>query len=94
MDVRILSKPAISEFSKKHPDAATPLMAWYHITLKAAWQHLIDVRKDFPHADFADPFTIFNISGNKYRLLAIIKYRWQIVYIRKILTHKEYSQEK
>jgi mRNA interferase HigB len=92
--LRIISKAAIIGFSKKYADAAAPLTVWYQTTLKAEWQHLAEVRKDFPHADFVQPFTVFNIGGNKYRLIAVIKYRWQIVYIRHILTHKEYSEEK
>ena len=53
---------------------------------------MVDVRADFPHADAADIFTVFNISGNKYRLVSVIQYRWRIVYIRHILTHAEYDE--
>src|ERR1051326_1613859 len=55
-------------------------------------RHLTGVRSDFPHADFAEPFTVFNVGGNKYRLVTVIKYRWQIVYVRHILTHKKYTR--
>jgi mRNA interferase HigB len=47
-----------------------------------------------PHADAVDAFTVFNISENKYRLVSLIKYRWQIVYIRHILIHAEYDKGK
>ena len=57
-------------------------------------RNLADVRVDFPHADVAGTKTVFNISGNKYRLISVIKYRWQIVYIRHILTHAEYGKGK
>ena len=92
--VRIISKAAISEFSKTHPDALESLLHWYSITKRAAWRHLMEVRADFPHADAAGIFTVFNVSGNKYRLISVIKYRWQIVYIRNILTHAEYDKGK
>ena len=92
--VRIISKAAITEFSKTHPDALEPLLHWHSITKRAAWRHLADVRADFPHANALGTFTVFNIRGNKYRLISVIKYRWQIVYIRHILTHAEYDKGK
>jgi len=92
--VRIISKAAIAEFSKTHKDALESLLHWHSITRRAAWRHLADVRADFAHADAAGIFTVFNISGNKYRLISVIKYRWQIVYIRHILTHAEYGKGK
>jgi mRNA interferase HigB len=92
--VRIISKAAITEFNKTHKDALEPLLYWHSITKRAAWRHLADVRAGFPHADGVGIFTVFNISGNKYRLVSVIKYRWQIVYIRHILTHAEYDKGK
>jgi len=92
--VRIISKAAITEFSKTHKDALESLLYWHGVAKRAAWQHLADVRADFPHADRADIFTVFNIGGNKYRLISVIKYRWQIVCIRHILTHAEYDEGK
>jgi mRNA interferase HigB len=68
-------------------------MYWYAITKRAAWKHFADLRADFPAADQVGIFTVFNIGGNKYRLIAAIKYRWQIVYIRQILTHKGYDKD-
>ena len=53
----------------------------------------MDVRKTYPHADAVGEFTVFNIGGNKYRLAASINYRTGKVYIRRVLTHEEYSKE-
>jgi mRNA interferase HigB len=92
--VRIISKAAITEFTKTHRDALESLLHWHSVTKRAAWRHLIDVRADFPHADAVDLFTVFNIGGNNYRLVSVIKYRWQVVYIRHILTHAEYGEGK
>jgi len=92
--MRVISKTAITAFSKKHKDALESLLHWHGITKRATWRHLVDVRSDFPHADAVDIFTVFNIAGNKYRLIAVIKYRWQMVYIRHILTHEEYDEGK
>ena len=92
--MRIISKAAITEFSKTHNDALEALLHWYSITKRATWQNLIEVRADFPHADAVGIFTVFNIRGNKYRLISVIKYRWHVVYIRHILTHAGYGKGK
>ena len=92
--MRIISKAAITDFTKTHRDALESLLHWHSVTKRAAWRHLIDVRADFPHADAVDLFTVFNIGGNNYRLVSVIKYRWQVVYIRHILTHAEYGEGK
>jgi len=52
----------------------------------------MEVRAIFPTADFVDPLTIFNIGGNKYRLLAKIRYRSKLVLMKAILTHAEYNK--
>jgi mRNA interferase HigB len=54
----------------------------------------VETRRDFPHADPVGVFTVFNIGGNNFRLIAAIKYRWQVVYVRHILTHAEYAKDK
>lgn len=92
--VRIISKAAITAFAKTHNDALEPLMHWYAIAKRAAWKNLAEVREDFRHADAALLFTVFNIAGNKYRLIVVIKYRWQVIYVRHILTHSEYAKGK
>lgn len=90
--VRVISKPALIEFGQKHPDALTPLLAWYKVALKATWRSLAEVRRTFPHADFADPLTVFNIGGNKYRLSVKIEYAKQMIFIKKVETHARYSR--
>ena len=92
--MRIISKAAITAFTRTHTAALEPLLHWHSVAKRAVWRHLMDVRADFPHADAVDLFTVFNIGGNKYRLVSVIKYRWQVVYVRHILTHAEYDEEK
>ena len=55
---------------------------------------MAEVRADFLYADGVGAFTVFNIGGNKFRIITAIKYRWQIVYISHILTHAEYDEGK
>ena len=92
--MRVISRVALREFAEKHPQARTPLDAWDHTARHARWQSLVDVRKVYPHADLVGELTVFNIAGNKYRLSTHINYHTQIVYLRKVQTHAEYSKER
>jgi mRNA interferase HigB len=73
------------------PEALEALMHWYQVVKRASWRNLVETRLDFPHADSVGVYTVFNISGNNFRLISVIKYRWQVLYIRQILTHTEYD---
>ena len=55
----------------------TNLQTWYKITSKANWQNFAQLRQAFPSADLVENFTVFNISGNKYRLIALVDYQYQ-----------------
>ena len=90
--VRVISKKAIADFAAIHAGAAVPLLHWLQVSRRAEWRSLADVREDFRHADRVGEYTVFNIAGNKYRLIATIKYEWQVVYIRHILTHSGYDR--
>ena len=58
----------------------------------AAWRSLADVRQTYPHADGVGRCTVFNIGGNKYRVVVRLEYQWQTIYVRWVLTHKEYDK--
>ncbi len=77
----------------KHPDALEPLLHWYRTTKNARWSGPAEVRGDLRHADFVGRYTVFNIGGNKYWLIAAVKYRCGIVCVRNTLTHREYNEE-
>jgi mRNA interferase HigB len=89
--VRIVSKKAIAEYGASDRRALPALMHWYDVAVAANWLNLADVRQDFPSADSVGRYTAFNIGGDKYRLIVVIKYRYRIIYIRHILTHKLYD---
>ena len=67
-------------------------MHWYRVAKRARWANLAEIRADFRSADSVAGYTVFNIAGNKYRLIVVIQYRWQVIYIRQILTHSEYDR--
>jgi mRNA interferase HigB len=96
---RVISLKRLREFWQRHQDAQEPLRDWYRTALKASWRHIQDVRRDYPHADAVivasgRPVTVFNICGNKYRLIVDIVYRVQVIYICAVLTHAEYSKNR
>ncbi len=90
--MRIISHRAIVEFSKAHKQSAQPLDDWYRTAKKADWNNLPEVRASYSQADMVGTCIVFNIGGNKFRLIARIFFQTRKVYIVSILTHKEYDQ--
>lgn len=80
------------EFARIHPDARAPLNAWFTIVRKTDYASFADLGMTFPSADQVDRFTVFNIRGNKFRLIAAIHYNRKKIYIRYVLTHAEYDR--
>jgi mRNA interferase HigB len=80
------------EFARIHPDARAPLNAWLTIVRKTDYTSFADLRMTLPSADQVDRFTVFNIGGNKFRLIAAIHYNRKKIYIRHVLTHAEYDR--
>jgi mRNA interferase HigB len=97
--MRIIKRTMLTQFAQRCPDASDPLDRWYRIARRARWANLAEVRIVFPHADIArvasgNRVTVFNIGGNKYRLITAIHYNRQIIYTLRLLTHSEYSRGK
>lgn len=91
--MRVISKRRLREFWERHVQAERGLTAWYNVALRAEWKSLADVRRDYSHADLDDDgLTVFNISGNKYRLSVDIYYKGKQIYIKKVETHAEYDK--
>lgn len=80
------------EFEAKHPDAKSSLKSWLQACDRNAFKHFIDLRKALGSADPVPPYTVFDISGNKYRLIAIVNYRVSAVHVTRVLTHEEYDK--
>jgi len=97
--VRVISLKPLREFWEQHADAETPLRQWYKLATNARWGNLQELRADLPRTDGVtnkqgETLTVFNIGGNKYRLIARIRYDYQLINVREILTHAEYDKEK
>jgi len=90
--MRVISKKRLLQMASVYADAAEPLRAWNANALDATWRSIVDVRLTYPHADFVDPYTVFNIKGNTYRLIVKIDYRIACIFIKQMLTHAEYDK--
>ena len=91
--MHVISRHALQEFWRLHPDAQEPLSAWFKVADQARWGGPTDVRVVYRTADFVGRLTVFNIGGNKYRLVTRIAYESQRIYVRAILTHAEYDRD-
>lgn len=90
--LRVIAKKILREFWQKHTDCEQQLKAWYHETSKAKWKNTQDIKREYPTASFiADNRVVFNIKGNRYRLICKINYNYQMVWIRFIGTHTGYD---
>lgn len=90
--MRIISRRKLREASEKDRTLERPLTAWYKVAKKAEWKNFVEVKQTYSKADYVDPYTVFNIRGNEYRLIVHIKYEWQTVFIKYVFSHEEYEK--
>src|SRR2546427_13081455 len=90
--MRIIKRGALEEFWQKPPDAKASLESWYAVVRSANWRTPADLKQVYHNADLVGRRTVFNIAGNKYRLIARVNYRSQRVFVLFLLTHGEYSK--
>jgi mRNA interferase HigB len=90
--MRIIKRGALVQFWQKHADAKASLESWYAVMREADWKTPADLKQVYPSADFVGRRTVFNIAGNKYRLIARVNYQTQRVFVLYILTHAEYDR--
>lgn len=90
--MRIIAKKVLREFYERYEDAKEPLLSWYREVEKEDWDTPAKVKEKYRNASIlADNRVIFNIKGNKYRLVVKIKYEYRMVYVRFVGTHAEYD---
>jgi len=89
--MHIITRKRLNEFAEGHPTAKAGLVHWYRTLKKNDYANFAELRASFPHADQVRGLTVFNLGGNKVRLIAAIHYNRRKVYIRAVLTHAEYD---
>lgn len=96
--MRVISKARLKQFWEQlgYKDAEGPLRAWFtHVNSKTvSWHSWADVKADFASASIVGNCVVFNIGGNKYRLVTRILYPSQKVFVLKVMTHEEYDEDK
>ena len=92
--MRVITKRKLVEFytAEGHSNSKVALERWYQTVSAAQWQNFADIRRDFPNADYVgNQHYVFNIKGNKYRLVVVIMFTPELVYIRWVGTHEDYN---
>lgn len=82
----------IDSLVAKYPRAGKPMSRWVTITAASEWNSLMEIKNAFSATDYAAPHTIFDIGGNKWRLITIVEYADRLVIVTHALTHEEYSK--
>ena len=90
--MRVIKRGALEQFWRIHPDAQGNLESWYGVMRKAVWKTPAEMKQIYPSADMVGRRTVFNICGNKYRLIARVNYQTQRVFVLYLLTHAEYDK--
>ncbi len=92
--MRIFALKTIKDYIDNHADSTVVLMEWYKKTTSVNWKTFCDIKKNIASADYiGNDRYVFNIKGNKYRLVAIVIFASQKVYVRFIGTHSEYNKK-
>lgn len=92
--MHIITRRRLNEYAERHPAATAGLAHWYRALKGSTPANFAELRRIFPHADQVGGLTVFNIGGNKARLIAALHYNRRTVYIRAVLTHAGYDAGK
>jgi mRNA interferase HigB len=90
--MHVISEKKLREFWEQWPAAKEPLWGWYRVAKHAVWKSFADIRQTYPSADQLGRCTVFDIGGNKFRLIVVIHFNRGKLYIRHVMTHKEYDK--
>jgi len=90
--MKIISNSALRAFAALHPQADEPLQGWRRVIEKNRFGNWAELKATFNTVDKVGELAVFDIGGNKYRLIAYIRFRKQIVYIKAVLTHQDYDK--
>jgi mRNA interferase HigB len=91
--MHIITRARLTAFGKTHPDAAAPLREWVRVMRRKQYREHLEVQRDFSTVDFIGPRkAVFNIGGNKYRLVVDMSYDLGRIYIRHVVAHREYDR--
>jgi mRNA interferase HigB len=90
--LKVLGLEVLDKAKKNHRDLAFPVATWLTVATEANWKKLNELRQTWRNTDCVKGQTIFNIKGNKYRLIAVVNYAAQTIFVKMLVTHAEYSE--
>lgn len=90
--MHIISRKMLRRFWGQHPDSQKALLRWFKVINTTRYENFAELRKTFPSADKVGNKVVFNIGGNKYRLITVIHFNRHKVYVRHVLTHEDYDK--
>lgn len=90
--MKLISNKALREFAALHPDAARPLQDFRHLIERGRFGSFAELRATFGSVDKVGDRYVFDIGGNKYRLIAAIAFGAQLLWVKAVLTHAEYDK--
>jgi len=91
--VNVISKRGLLDLAARHPETKASLTVWHERVRRATWRGLNEVRRDFPAADQIGEVLVFNVMGGNYRLITTVAYQVQRIYVKALLTHREYERK-
>jgi mRNA interferase HigB len=92
--MNVIGQKKLQDFWQSYPPAKSPLQEWCQTVASVKWEKFADVRKTYASVDRLRRCYIFNVGGNKYRLITAIDFPAERVYVRSVLTHAEYDRNK
>lgn len=92
--MHLITNKRLQEFSVKHPQAHTSLQEWRRIVEARQFANFAELKATFNATDRVGAYYVFDVGGNKYRIIAAVHFNTQRIYIRAVMTHKEYESWK
>ena len=90
--MRVISNSALRTFAARHPSAELPLQGWRRVIENNRFANWAELKAPFSTVDKVGELAVFDIGGNKYRLIAYVRFEKQIVYVKAVLTHRAYQR--
>ncbi len=90
--MHIISKKALETFWQTHPTAKAPLLAWHRIVSASNFANFVQIKAAFNSADYVPPYVIFDVGGNNFRVITVLHFNRQKLYVRDVLTHAAYDR--
>jgi len=94
MAMHVISKRLLREFWTKVPESELPLIRWHTQMVRGTFGSFADLKRAIPAADWVKPYVVFDIGGNKYRLVADVVFQSSTVFVKSVMTHTEYRKWK